>query len=180
MAEERGITMSAWSVGQILAGRKSQTRRVITKPERLDGLMLAGEEAEWCPYGMPGDLLYCREPLKETPHHFARYVADNEFVKACDTKEHWWKWKRSTLPGRFMPKWAARIWLAITDIRVERVQEISAAAAIAEGVEPGACGGNSFKTLWDSIYAKRGCGFDENPFVWVLTFERTERRRAVS
>ena len=97
------------------------------------------------------------------------------------------KWKPSIL----MPRWASRITLEITDIRIERLQEITEEDAIAEGVLPCphplsktdecldcyldageyAC---AFLNLWNRLYAKKGLGVDVNPWVWVLTFRRVK------
>jgi len=89
---------------------------------------------------------------------------------------------------RFMPKWASRITLEITEVRVERVQEISEGDARAEGVSwpEGAQESNirkwgseqtarmRFADLWDSINAKRGYSWESNPWVWVITFRRMQ------
>ena len=97
------------------------------------------------------------------------------------------RWK----PSIHMPRWASRITLEITDIRIERLQEITEEDAKAEGVLPCphplsktdecldcyldageyAC---SFLNLWNGLYAKQGLGVDVNPWVWVITFRRVE------
>jgi hypothetical protein len=70
-----------------------------------------------------------------------------------------------------MPRWASRITLRVTRVGVERLQSISEEDARAEGVEPY---GHIFERLWDSINAKRGYGWDVNPWVWVVSFEVME------
>lgn len=93
-------------------------------------------------------------------------------------RDYWRKF-----PSIHMPRWAARLFLRVTAVRAERVQEISTFDAEDEGVDPmtamllesseTSCI-NVFRRLWDSIYAKRGLGWKANPWVWVYDFERTE------
>ena len=87
--------------------------------------------------------------------------------------------------ARFMPRWACRTLLEATDVRMERLQEITEEDAIAEGVEPcgigyipavNAMGKNRyyFASLWDSLNVERGFGWDTNPWVLVVSFKRVE------
>lgn len=83
------------------------------------------------------------------------------------------RWK----PAQNMPEWAARIFLEITEIRVERVQEISYNDCEAEGIDHQGDGDPCrlcFEVLWNSIYEKKGYGFSTNCFVWVISFKRVE------
>ncbi|HUU40495.1 MAG TPA: hypothetical protein VMW42_06130 [Desulfatiglandales bacterium] len=195
--KEHPIIFSGPMVRAILDGRKTQTRRVIKpQPEIVDkepryrkntwalwsdkipkykgGLIVS------CPYGKPGDLLYVKEtwrPIASSEQLL--YRADIYNVMAWD---EFGKWH----PSIHMPRWASRITLEITDVRVERVQEISEENAIAEGVQGNIYGEDmgisprvdshsvriNFMDLWDSINLKRGYGWDVNPWVWVLGFKK--------
>ena len=129
-----------------------------------------------CPYGVPGDRLWVRETFysngmcKNTMSCHYRATYNGLFTP--DTVP--WKWT----PSIFMPRWASRITLEITGVRVERVQDISEEDARAEGIPDEYRAGHRiyyrprFKTLWDSINAKRGFGWDSNPWVWVVEFKR--------
>lgn len=85
------------------------------------------------------------------------------------------KWRSA----RFMPKWAARLWLEVMKVRAERLQNITEEDAKAEGVNPSIVGQNldylkyraGFQTLWESINAKRGFGWEKNPYVFVYEFK---------
>jgi len=168
----------------LLAGRKTMTRRVL-KPqpasedlasELLEDYELRGWECfpdgdafavvKRLPYA-PGDLLWCRETwchgLAELGQLPAYYRADGE--DDCT------RWR----PSIHMPRWASRLTLRVTDVRVQRVQEISEGDAIAEG----ACrypmvqsARLDFRKLWNSINAKRpGCAWADNPWVAVIGFD---------
>jgi hypothetical protein len=138
-----------------------------------------------CPYGQIGDRLWVRETYS--------IVGDGEKIGTCYRvdgedqidRSHGERW----LSPRFMPHWASRITLDIVNIRVERVQEIGEADAFAEGIirngyqvyfAPGISPSRvdyfqktatrAFSVLWNSINAKRGFGWDDNPWVWVVEF----------
>lgn len=183
-----------------------------------------------CPYGSPGDLLWVRETWQyfdwtEDGEPFIRYAADNHCVLRHVNSDEWGEkiWDifcdlsepknfnidrrasdRRWRPSIHMPRWASRITLRITDIRVERLQDISEGDAVCEGiVEDNQCivevncyGGlpvevtatrffvpgcdedyeyatDAFRDLWQLINSKRpGCSWDDNPWVWVISFDR--------
>lgn len=154
----------------------------------------------------PGDILYVRETWQCWRAHRYEATADIRFRAGgddvrlqfangstdsidrydFDTFVHKWfshngEWK----PSLFMPKEAARIWLKVTDVRVERLQEIASEQISREGVEveyPHVLNGEekryAFSTLWNSTIKKTDLdryGWDANPFVWVIEFERCEK-----
>ena len=129
-----------------------------------------------CPYGHPGDRLWVRETF--VPHlcfgldeEIIHYRADSESCSIDGTTLKRWK------PSIFMPRWASRITLEVVSVRVERVQDITHEDAIREGCKPhplqdSQTVNGDFETLWDSINAKRGLGWSQNPWVWVVEFRR--------
>lgn len=185
---ERPIPFTGPMVRAILEGTKTQTRRlkglkeVNSDPsawtwdgEKFSGLNDTSCKTIWpgeCPYGIPGDQLWVREGVITCASipQIVGYVADG-----CKRTEEWEKFRNS----RFMPRWASRITLEITDVRVQRLQEISEKDAMAEGVIPRASDGcayfGAFRDLWDSLNAKRGFSRESNSWVWAITFKRIQK-----
>ncbi len=159
-----------------------------------------------CPYGQPGDRLWVRETWQAVPTnggdshgygvfpgvsgrphipsrwneaHSIIYRADGEHISETGERDTW-------RPSIHMPRRASRITLEVTEVRVQRVQEISDSDAVAEGVlppgiSPERCTPNPagwFRILWDKINAARGYGWDKNPWVWAVSFEVVEAVRA--
>ena len=124
----------------------------------------------------PGDILYVRETWKKAPNGYY-YYEDWQRNDIADVT----KWK----PSIHMPKEAARIWLKVTDVRVERLQEITSEQICREGVEveyPHVLNGEekryAFSTLWNSTIKKSDLdryGWDANPWVWIIEFDRCEK-----
>lgn len=145
-----------------------------------------------CSFGEVGDKIWVRESLllqreKDTQYFDTLYRADNVHIDNLHELDDWFEkyalWydsgkAKQIVPSIHMPKWAARIWLEITGLRVERVQDISEADSLDEGVETNRGNGakcrRDFAMLWDSIYAKRGYGWDKNPYCRVIEFKRTK------
>ena len=132
-----------------------------------------------CPYGQPGDRLWVREKTYRIPWPDGidgiAYAADDEPVWDI-TRPCRWVWQKNVLPSIHMPRSVARLFLRVKSVRVERLQDINYFGCIEEGLpykqfEKDIVG--DFAVLWDSIYAKRGFGWDVDPWVWVLEFERT-------
>lgn len=181
MSKDRPILFSAPMVRAILAGTKTQTRRV-AKPQRKTGLgdldALAQHQYGLCPYGKPGDRLWVREtfrgPLDDGSFGY-RATHDGPFTW------HSYTWK----PSIHMPRAASRITLEITDVRVERLQDISEEDAIAEGIEllngrytfngglhESRTAVESYQALWEQLNGSES--WWANPFVWVISFRRIE------
>lgn len=154
-----------------------------------------GGRVGFCPYGQPGDLLWVRETWAQVGSCDPGYLTYRATYPDClppglenvpaDIHDAGERWR----PSIHMPRWASRITLRLTDVRVQRLQEISEPDVVAEGItkrphkghfayhyDGGAPHGHATHTgawrmLWDSINAKRGLGWDVNPWVWALLFE---------
>lgn len=212
---ERPILFSGEMVRALLAGKKTQTRRVV-KPQPFEdnpGLVVGeyyptviardgseepgdpvwgvwnydGDYAARCPFGRPGDRLWIRESMHEDGSEWY-YDADDSVVELDEDSPHvdqMLSWahhaKRSNCASIHMPRWASRLTLELTDVRVERAQEITNKDAEAEGfvgepmehiddwpIPPRA----QFVRLWDDLNRHRNHAFhwNANPWVWVLTF----------
>ena len=211
---ERGMIFNGEMVRAILDGRKTQTRRPVKFPilDRNLGCELAGNELAGelsagnylnSAFGKPGDRIwvretfqgplfdydlmdsYCKDPTPFEKPEFCVYKADGvpapEFYDADDELHCCWR------PSIHMPRWASRILLEITDVRVERLNAISQEDAQAEGMERAGwrptysdpdSGGevmtpyDNFAELWSSIYGEES--WNANPWVWVISFKRVE------
>ena len=127
-----------------------------------------------CPFGTVKDWLYVKEGL-ENVGGCIQYRRDHVPVRLPNPNTEW-PWNRATLSPLHMPKWAARLWLELTEVRVERLQEISADDCKAEGVELGdEEQGHDFHymNLWESI--NEDDPWDSNPWVWVLSYKKVGR-----
>ncbi|EOY3723703.1 hypothetical protein ACP4JD_004999 [Klebsiella michiganensis] len=205
--KERGMIFNAEMVRAILDGRKTQTRRPVKFPVHdknlgceLAGNELAGELSAGnylnSAFGKPGDRIWVRETFRV--HSRATDVATLVYkasvrnswteqthrvpVSVCNKPATPEKWT----PSLHMPRWASRILLEITGVRVERLNAISEENAASEGVaqfrggfwkhyQPGwtqhqLSARGSFVTLWKSIYDEES--WQSNPWVWVIEFKR--------
>lgn len=199
--KERPILFSAPMVRALIAGTKTQTRRICkahvheagASYRDSDGWPLDGALRIRCPYGVPGDRLWVKETWRTTGDggriddwppsrmqaHQVWYDADGHApADECTGK---------TRVSIHMPRWASRIDLEVTSVRVERLQAIGKGDAIDEGIEKRGPGWawyddlgsftkdplTSYRSLWESIN-----GIDSwhaNPWVWVIEFKRVTR-----
>lgn len=176
-------------VRAILDGRKTQTRRICkTQPKAVYGfgvaqhlpdafsahIRVSGGVDIWltCPYGKPGDRLWVRET-------WARYNIDkdgHEIAYRATIPNNWpndGRWR----PSIHMPRWASRIDLEITKIRIERLKEISDSDCKAEGYPVDRSGSDIdawlwYRNVWESINGTDS--FKLNPWVWVIEFKRID------
>lgn len=211
--KERPILFSAPMVRAILAGQKTQTRRIFKEKNggvqpRANDIPGMRQILRNCPYGEPGDRLWVKEPYRfpdslddKAPSRIADMAVDAGYNKPwCPTQ---WEadgcmssiaeWRgfmtppAVAKPGKLrpsihMPRWASRILLEVASVRVERLQDISAADCIAEGAPGGhgAIPGYAYNAtpqehywhIWTSING--AASWDANPWVWVVEFKRVE------
>lgn len=218
-AKEKPILFSAPMVRAILAGKKSQTRRVIASVSGIGRVTEFGRSdtagydwtfrdrrAYWndlrhadllsrCPYPV-GTRLWVRETWApgytyagEAACIFYAATKDCRLMKEGTTVEA--NYMNSSPPSNLrwrpsihMPRWASRLSLEVADVRVQRLQDISADDVRAEGVpesdiekwnwwlHPADAPGQAFGELWDSINSKKpGCSWADNPWVWAITFK---------
>lgn len=215
----KAILFNTEMVRAILEGRKSCARRIV-KPQQLIGMLpdkckngapekfLKEKKLMFKPYCdmtdielintaykapyQPGDILYVRETWKKAPNGYY-YYEDWQRNDIADVT----KWK----PSIRMPKEAARIWLKVTNVRVEHLQEITDEQAKREGVQYDECPTGftwkqetdmhncyttpigAMQALWNSTIKKSdldGYGWDANPWVWTIEFERCEKPEEIS
>lgn len=203
--KERGMIFNAEMVRALLSGRKTQTRRIMKPqpepcprgghwwPSNVFKTMLHVEDemqngkggwgglvGDACPFGDLGDRIWVRETwaeagasapdLKLYRANYPEHVP-SIYENVPPTEEIRWT------PSIHMPRWASRILLEITDVRVERLKSISDGDAIREGCSTadmmsGDCVADVFARLWVSIYGSDS--WNANPWVWVISFERIE------
>ncbi|WP_130958659.1 hypothetical protein [Klebsiella pneumoniae] len=201
--KERGMIFNGEMVRAILDGRKTQTRRIMKPqpepcprgghwwPSNVFKTMLHVEEemqngkggwgglvGDACPFGDVGDRIWVRETwaeagasapdLKLYRANYPEHVP-SIYENVPPAEEIRWT------PSIHMPRWASRILLEITGVRVERLRSMSQDDARAEGVIAASGpmeAGLAFRELWDSIYGEES--WKANPWVWVIEFKRVE------
>lgn len=208
--KERPILFSTPMVRAIMDGRKTQTRRIV-KPQPVyahgegrretyewrSGLFAlrmypaTSTMLEHCPYGKPGDRLWVRETwgtIKNYDHLAPRELPAGRCSVGyrTDPPGRWCQTGCGGAAGRWrpsihMPRWVSRITLELTDVRVERLQNIDESDAWREGVEPATAGigddgplkthRTGFVRLWNELNAKRA-PWASNPWVWVVSFRQ--------
>jgi hypothetical protein len=164
---------------------KWMTRRIIKEPVCTDKNGIINIKGFWiipkldkgtallgiAPYNI-GDILWVRETFTKTKDGEYIYRSDPMF-DGMGKGDFSWNW---TSP-LFVPHKASRIFLEVKAIKIERIQDISERDAIGEGIPESMTGASDysrrcFHSLWDTLNAKRGYGWDSNPWVWVCEFMR--------
>ncbi len=195
------ILFNTQMVKAILEGRKTVTRRVMKpqpdgpmyrkSPFDLPGFFVTqGGSVYIAPY-QPGDILYVRESWQFFPcFDCVKSMCDTTpltYEDSDSVTEGCWIYKADYIesdqkrvcwhPSIHMPKQAARIFLRVTDVRVERLKDITATQAMNEGFTDW----NDFVKLWNSTIKQADLptyGWEANPWVWVVQFERISRKEA--
>ena len=200
------ILFNAEMVRAILEGRKTVTRRVVKPQPAGDGSApepLKTRPGYWNSWGddnvyrppyQPGDILWVRETwakiwyadqngcthYDQPMYYYAAdgtpdvTLVDEDGFEKDDQRIRW-------RPSIHMPREAARIFLRVTGVRVERLQDISYADVIAEGIPAGHAENTKFMALWDGTMKREDrnrYGWDVNPWVWVFDFERISKEEA--
>ena len=186
-----------------LNGLKTQMRLVVDpQPDCGDGWAIHETDATgmWfrprssgiyplapCPLGKPGDLLWvqeewmeaeCQTDMRGTPQVVRGPIKDEGWCECTWFRDspdpYGWPVRKGWRPAETMPRWASRILLEISSIRVERLREITAEGARAEGISRDQCpdwhATTDFRALWDSLNSASAESWDANPFVWVIEF----------
>jgi len=198
------ILFNTEMVQAILEGRKTVTRRIVKpqptheQPDSLKGSSMWWGNKMFLPPYQTGDVMWVRETWKildmtESASMRFEYLAGGKISDAISISanriEKILKFlnKKGWLPSLFMPREAARIFLRVTDVRAERLQEITHEDALKEGVpeckgylieKPCGCTQANFMDLWDSTIKPADLdryGWSANPWVWVISFERAEK-----
>ncbi len=206
------ILFNTEMVRAILDGRKTCTRRVIKLLENIDGIPVGKGGDSSNPLGFmypgcikrpqyqPGDILYVRETIWQKVWHYLDvdgetkgiFCHEYKYVATDEKPETGWNYSWVKHPSIHMPKEAARIWLKVTDVRVERLREITEDEAKAEGAIDNRgfihspeneydhihTAREHFAEIWNSPIKKTDLdryGWDASPWVWVTEFERCEK-----
>lgn len=179
------ILFNTENVRALLEGRKTVTRRVV-KPQPLDKPMVFNDDEEginivchiagkevlynYFPPYQPGDILWVRETWNCLPIPEPLRGTSKTYWYKADGAAPEDKWRSPY----HMPREAARIFLRVTDVRVERLQEIDDGGVVAEGLEIGCY----FDELWNRTIKPKDrplYGWEANPWVWVIEFERISK-----
>ena len=171
--KEKPIFFETTSVLAILAGTKTQTRRAFCLPEGQASPPAGAALKGWRPLYQPGDILWVRETWGVGIQLAGGIIYKADYVGRRAPLAEGFKWR----PSMIMPRCAARIFLRVTDARVERLQDISEYDAIAEGLADATHytpreNIARFAEFWDGFNVKRGYGWETDPWVWAYTFER--------
>lgn len=209
--KERPILFNGPMVRATLEGRKTVTRRPVKATKAHDdGFMMLDHGKDWwpynafgdfasdhegmeypiaCPYGKLGDRLWVREtcfindyreasvPEQERADCEIHYRADG--IPDFEGEEELIRWR----PSIHMPRWASRILLEVTGVRVERLQDISRADIRAEGLQcPLELASDDvspnyrdwYPAAWRELWESTGGNWDANPWIWVVEFKRIQ------